>query len=64
MAPIDAPRRATQHQHYRLAAKIPRAQPGRKRLADRMFVVGAYAARPRYATSEDCVGWADAEPHA
>ena len=25
-------------------------------LADRMFVVGAYVARPRYATSEGCVG--------
>lgn len=24
--------------------------------ADRMFVVGAYVARPRYATSEGCVG--------
>jgi hypothetical protein len=26
-----------------------------------MLVVGAYVARPRYATSEGCVGWADAE---
>ena len=26
--------------------------------------LSARVARPRYATSEDCVGWADAEPHA
>jgi hypothetical protein len=47
-----------------LPPKSPRAQPGREHLADRMFVVGAYVARPRYATSEGCVGWAGAKPHA
>ena len=33
LAPINPPRRAAQHHHYRPAAKMPRAQPGRKRLA-------------------------------
>ena len=43
---------------------MPRAQPGGERLADRMFVVGACVARPRYASNEGCVGMAGAEPHA
>jgi hypothetical protein len=33
LAPINAPRRAAQHHHYCPAAEMPRAQPGRKRLA-------------------------------
>jgi len=32
LAPIDAPRRAVQHHHYRPAAKMPRTQPSRERL--------------------------------
>jgi hypothetical protein len=33
LAPIDAPHRATQHHHYRPATEMPRAKPGRERLA-------------------------------
>ena len=33
LAHVDAPRRAAKHHHHRLAAEIPRAQPGGKRLA-------------------------------
>lgn len=41
--------------HAAAAARTRTQRPG-KHLADRMFVVGAYVARPRYATSEGCVG--------
>src|SRR5271166_2782729 len=33
LAPVDTPRRATKHHHYRFAAKIPRTQSGREHLA-------------------------------
>src|SRR5664280_3310534 len=33
LAHVDAPRRATQHHHYRPATEMPRAKPGRERLA-------------------------------
>jgi hypothetical protein len=33
LAPIDAPRRATQHNHHGSAAEMPRAQSGRERVA-------------------------------
>jgi DDE superfamily endonuclease len=52
----ERPRGSKQHLAPAVAAASTRAQQPRKYLAGRMFVVGAYVARPRYATSEGCVG--------
>ena len=46
LAPLGPPRGPGQHHARRAPTEMPRVEPGRERLADRMFVAEAEVARP------------------